>query len=320
MGSALSARVSESVVLPATLPELADQYHAHAVKVRGVLETSASAERPYLRRFFAWFGGPRTPARLFDAICPDSVTAGLMDYAAQHGHGSRRSMQNTVRLFLRFAWWKGYLRADLSALSPSVRQPRMGKIARTLPPACIDALVSEIAGRTPADLRDRAILCLLSTYGVRGVQVRCLRLEDLDWAGSRIRFPAAKRGRRIEQHLTPKAGNRLADYLRNGRPACARPEVFLTTQEPFGPILHPRQLSRILKNRMQQAGITLPEGASYGSHGFRHAFAARLYGKVPFKDLVDMLGHRDPSTTLMYGKLDMATLAKAALPWPGGAA
>jgi integrase len=71
---------------------------------------------------------------------------------------------------------------------------------------------------------------------------------------------------------------------------------------------------------MEQAGVELPEGVPYGSHGFRHAFAVRLCGRVPFKDLIDMLGHRDPSTSLIYGKSDMATLALAALPWPGGAA
>jgi hypothetical protein len=49
-----------------------------------------------------------------------------------------------------------------------------------------------------------------------------------------------------------------------------------------------------------------------------YAFASRLHGQVPFKDLVDMLGHRSPSTTLLYGKMDVATLKKAALPWPGG--
>jgi integrase len=87
-----------------------------------------------------------------------------------------------------------------------------------------------------------------------------------------------------------------------------------------GPILHPADLSRILRNRMEQAGVELPEGVPYGSHGFRHAFAVRLCGRVPFKDLADMLGHRDPSTSLIYGKSDVATLALAALPWPGGAA
>jgi hypothetical protein len=43
-----------------------------------------------------------------------------------------------------------------------------------------------------------------------------------------------------------------------------------------------------------------------------------MIGRVPFKDLVDMLGHRDPSSTLIYGKIDRAALTEAALPWPGG--
>jgi integrase/recombinase XerD len=319
MRSSLQAPVAESVVLPLTLAALAEQYHAHAVRVRGVVETSANAERPYLRRFFDGFGPADTPAELFKAINPDSVTKGLVSYASEYGHGSRRSMQKTVRLFLRFAYLAGYLEADLSALSPSVRSPRMGKVARAIPPECIAAVVARVGGDTPADLRNRAILCLLSTYGVRGVQIRRLRLEDVDWAKSRIHFPAAKGGRPVEQHLSAKAGNRLADYLRKGRPACPCREVFVTTREPFGPIVHPRQLSRILRRRLEQAGVKLPQGVAYGSHCFRHAFATRLYGRVPFKDIVDMLGHRDPSTTLIYGKLDVAMLAKAALPWPGGA-
>jgi len=319
--SALSCSTgAESLVLSSTLSELAECYLVHAVRVRGVLKTSAEAERPYLRRFFDWFGPEERPERVLAAITPDSIMKGLEGYATEHGHGSRRCMQKTVRLFLRFAYLAGYLKADFSALSPSVHTPRMGKLARAIPPDCIDRLVAEIVGDTPADLRDRAILCLLSTYGIRGVQLRHLHLEDVDWAGSRIHFPAAKGGRAVEQHLTDTAGNRLADYLSRGRPVCSCSEVFLTTREPFGPILHPRALSRILRNRMEQVGVELPEGVRYGSHGFRHAFAVRLCGQVPFKDLVDMLGHRDPSTSLIYGKSDVATLALAALPWPGGAA
>jgi len=319
MVTSLRAGVAAPLVIPATLAELADQYHAQAVAVRGVLAGSADAERPYLRRLFAWFGPPDSPAALCREIGPDSVTACLIDYASKYGPGSRRCMQKTVRLFLRFAYQAGYLRADLSALSPSVRSPRMGKVLRAIPPPCIDALVSGITGDTPADLRDQAIFCLLSTYGVRGVQLRRLRLEDVDWARSRIRFSAAKGGRVVGQHLSAKAGNRLADYIRKGRPASAHREVFLSTREPFEPIKHPRQLSRIVRTRLEQAGVKLPEGVAYGSHAFRHAFASRLYGQVPFQDLVDMLGHRDPSTTLIYGKVDVATLKKAALPWPGAA-
>lgn len=317
MNTPLHAGADEPVVFPSSLAELAAEYYTDAVRVRGVLESTAEAERPYLKRLFEWFGPPDSPADLFGGVCADSIMQCLIEYASKYGTGSRQCMQKTVRLFLRFAYHAGYLARDLSALSPSVRTPRMGKVVRPIPPACIEELIRGIQGDTSADLRDRAIVSLLSTYGVRGVQVRRLCLEDVDWSRSRIHFPVVKRGRAIEQHLTANVGNRLAEYLRNGRPSSSQREVFLHADAPFGPIAHPRELSRILRRRMKQASIELPDEARYGSHCFRHAFASRMYGRVPFKDVVDMLGHRDPSSTLVYGKVDLAALRKAALPWPG---
>ena len=66
--------------------------------------------------------------------------------------------------------------------------------------------------------RDYAMLQMLSTYGVRGVQVRKLRLDDIQWAENRIVFMPAKGGKRIIQHLSATVGNSLLDYLREGRP------------------------------------------------------------------------------------------------------
>jgi len=43
-----------------------------------------------------------------------------------------------------------------------------------------------------------------------------------------------------------------------------------------------------------------------------------MVGRVPFKDLVDLMGHRNPSTTLIYTRVDTAQLKQVALPWPGG--
>ena len=311
-------RVVSEGSYPKTLQELAEQFCWHAVHVRGVLEETAKARQLYLWRFFDWFGPQESPTRLFSAITPDSITKCLASYASKHGPGSRGHMQTVVRIFLRFAYYREYLQADLSALSPVPRCPRMGKVARAIPPECIDRLVSRITGETPADLRDRAIVAVLSTYGVRGVQVRRLRLDDLDWEQNSILFPAAKGGRPIKQHLSAKVGNRIAEYLLKGRATCSRPEVFLRTCEPAEPFTYSAQLSSILRKRIKQAEIELPQGVSYGSHGFRHAFASRHCGRVPFKDIVDMLGHRDPSSTLIYSKVDVVALAKAALPWPGG--
>jgi integrase/recombinase XerD len=318
MSASTEGMVSEQETYPQTLEELAEQFYWHAVHVRGVLEETAQAQQLYLWRFLDWFGSPEPPPALFAVITPDAICKCLASYASGHGPGSRGNMQMAVRSFLRFAYCQEYLKADLSPLSPAIRCPHMGKVARSIPPECIDMLVSRINGDAPADVRDRAIVAVLSTYGVRGVQVRRLRMEDLDWEQNRIRFPAAKGGRPIEQHLNAKVGNRIAEYLLKARPPCSCREVFVSTGEPASPLTYSAQLSSILRRRMKQAGIELPQGVSCGSHGFRHAFASRLYGRVPFKDIVDMLGHRDPASTLIYGKVDVVALAKAALPWPGG--
>ena len=319
MNSSLDSQIIVSLVLPQTLPALTEQYHQYMLRIRGVSENTAKAEMPYLKRFFDYFGPPDSPAEFFAKICPGSVTKFLVWYASVWSAGSRCGLQKTVRLFLQFAYLVGYLQTDLSALSPSVRSPRMGKIARAIPAECIDRLVSSMGTNKPADLRDAAIICLLSTYGVRSIQIRRLRLEDVDWTQSRIHFCAVKGGRPVEQHLTAKAGNRLADYITKGRPTSSCGKIFLTLRKPFRALPRSNHISNMISLRMKRAGIELPPGVLYGSNAFRHAFASRLYGQVPLEQIVDMLGHRDPSTTLIYGKMDISALRKTALPWPGGA-
>jgi integrase len=224
-------------------------------------------------------------------------------------------MHSAARGFLRFAYEEQFMAQDLSALVPTVRRRAMAELPKALPDACIIELEDSIDRSCPAGRRDAAITCLLSTYGVRGVQIRRLCLEHIDWQNERIHFPSAKRGRPIEQHLTDRAANRLADYISNGRPQSPLPEVFLmlTTAAP----LTDSSLSSMIRRRLQRAQVLVPEGVSRGTHGFRHAFAVRMTGQVPFKDVVDMLGHRDPSSTLIYAKADVRTLQQAALPWPG---
>jgi integrase len=94
------------------------------------------------------------------------------------------------------------------------------------------------------------------------------------------------------------------------------PEVFLTLTTAV-PLPDSSHLSKVIHRRLERADLIVPECVSRGTHGFRHAFAVRMTGQVPFKDVVDMLGHRDPSSTMIYAKTDVQTLQQAALPWPG---
>jgi len=299
------------------LTALREQYSHYALTIRNVCAETLKARLISLDRLFEHFGPPQTASELFAKLNHETLSEFLIDYAGRYGPGSRQNMHSAARGFLRFAYEEQFMAYDLSALVPTVRRRAMAVLPKALPGACISALEESIDRSSPAGRRDAAIVCLLSTYGVRGVQVRRLRLEDIDWHNERIHFPAAKGGRPIEQHLTDKAGNRLADYIANGRPQSPLPEVFLTLSTA-APLTDSSYLSRMIRRRMQRSQVSVPEGVSHGTHGLRHAFAVRMSGQVPFKDVVDMLGHRDPSSTLIYAKADVQTLQQAALPWPGG--
>jgi integrase len=298
---------------------LVERYRHYALTVRNLSVEKIRQRLTYIGRLFVFLGPPPDTAGLFARLDARTIGSFLADYAPRHGPGSRRDMHATLRAFLRFAWEERFVAEDLSALVPTVRQSSAARLPRGLPAECIAALERSIERHSPEGRRDAAIVCLLGTYGVRGAQIRRLRLEHIDWERERIRFPACKGGHPVEQPLTAEAGNRLVEYIAGGRPASSWREVFLepSTGAALG---HSRELSRIVHRRLREAGVRVPAGVSRGTHGFRHAFATRLVGRVPFKDLADMLGHRSPSSTLIYSRVDVAALQQAALPWPGGAA
>lgn len=304
--------------LPPSLRMLAEQFCSDAFRIRGVTLHTLRLEVCYLCRFFRHFGPPASSDKLFQKISPGSISDFLQGYARAYSSGSLAGMQSLLRSFLRFAYRASRIESDLAELVPIRKHRQLGTVPRGLPDECIERLRNSIDRSTAEGKRDAAIICLLATYGVRGVQIRRLRLDDIDWRSERIHFPAAKGGRMIEQHLVAEAGNLLSEYVRLGRPASEHPEVFLTLCESFGPMPAANYLSEVIRRRIRQLGMVLPDGVSYGTHGFRHAFASRMVGKVPFKDLVDQLGHRDPASTLIYGKVDLDGLRQAALPWPGG--
>ena len=253
--------------VPYSLVLLCKRYRRHGLAVRSVTEDTVDEELLYLKRFFTYLGAPESVEELFALIDADRVHRYLLEYAETHGPGSRRWMQISLRSFLRFAYHCCYLPRDLSALVPASRTRRLSRLPRALPDHYIAALSAAIDRGTAAGLRDSATVCLLSTYGVRGVQVRRLRLDHLDWEKGRIVFPAVKGGLRVEQHLTAEAGNRLADYIQRGRPDSTHAEVFLTLSEPFRALPCASYLSAMLRRRLERLPVGVPAGTPCGSHG-----------------------------------------------------
>ncbi len=250
-----------------------------------------------------------------DSWTAERVTTFFLRYAQAVGPSARRQMQAALRTFLRFCRQRGHINHCLDLAVPSLRSYRLSSVPRGLSDAQALAVLECIDQKTAIGCRDYAMLLLLYTYGVRGGQVRELRMEDLDWACDRIRFRALKHGKETVLPLTKKVGLGLYQYLEQRPPRSYR-RLFLSTRAPFVPLARSSCLSNRVATYVDRAGI---KHGPRGSHVFRHGFATRKLAEGhTLKAIADVLGHRHLDTTFIYTKVDFTQLEQAALPWPGG--
>jgi len=228
-------------------------------------------------------------------ISPQKIEKFFLNHASDHGQAFRRSLQATLRTFFRYCFNQGYTRHALSVAVPTLRTYRLNKLPRDIKDEEAKKLLSYINRKTNAERRDYAIIQLLYTYGIRGGQVRALRLSDINWTENQIRFAALKHGKEILQPLTNQVGESLLDYLQNTRPKTTHPEVFLSMYSPYIPLKHSTTLSEIIARHMRAAKIKSP---SFGAHVFRHGFASRMVNQgYSLKSIADMIGHSCIQTT-----------------------
>jgi site-specific recombinase XerD len=301
----------------ASFENLFCDYRDYAKHSRNVAEATVNEQKIYLTRFFQSLESPLSPL-LLPTLSPGFIQHFLFEYARDYGPGSCRWMQFTLRSFFRFCYLRNYLEHDLSGAVPTMRSRRLSNVPKAIDDESTQKLLESIDLTTHIGIRNYAIIQLLTTYGVRGIQVRRLTLKDIEWRSNQIRFQAVKRGNPIVQHLTEETGNSLLTYIRSVRPDnVEHNEVFLTSCKPHRPFNTSGSFSSIIARCLKAADITLPEGTSRGTHSFRHAFAIRMLTKsTPLNFIADMLGHRDLSSTYLYSKVDFNGLSQAAMEWP----
>jgi integrase len=237
----------------------------------------------------------------------------FVDVVLAASPGLRRSLQTTMRSFLRFAAACGWCDDGLADSVPPLYTRRLSSVPRALSSDNTTRLLEETA-KPHVPARDRAIVVILATYGVRRGQVALLRLSDIDWRERRITFEPHKGGRRVCHTLTPGVARPLADYIRNERPATDSSRVFLRRLRPYLPI-GPQVVTDMVHSRLRRLGI---DSGPLGPHGLRHGFATRLLAAgQPMKVIADLLGHRSLSATSIYAKVDHPRLLEVAMEWPG---
>jgi site-specific recombinase XerD len=255
--------------------------------------------------------------QVLERVQPDDVDAYFHHVRAGWSRASIHTAGKMLRAWFRHAEQRGWARAGLdeALLLPRLYRHEGLPLGPTW--EAVGTAISRLAGDDPATLRDRALLLLLATYGLRSGEVRRLQLEDLDWPLARLRVVRSKSQRPEILPLAPEVGAAIAHYLRDGRPTTTLRTVFLTLRAPARP-LSLGGLHHIVAHRLAPVA-RVPRGR--GPHGLRHACARRLVDAGhSFKEIGDHLGHRSPDATGIYAKVDLGALRRVAFDDLGGLA
>jgi integrase/recombinase XerC len=166
------------------------------------------------------------------------------------------------------------------------------------------ALDRGCAGETTLDLRDRAIVALLTTTAARNSSIRLLRLDDVDLERDRIVFRRAKGAKTLVVALHPLARQAIVTYLDRGRAGLVRPADdagwLFPAAHGHGRPLNANGLSLMLRRRYRAGGGTLP---TFGSHRIRHATATLLANNgMGLEEVSRYLGHSSTLVTRRYAQ------------------
>ncbi len=246
-------------------------------------EATRRAYRGDVEEFARWLSGRGIGLR-------DVDVRALSEYVTELGRARPRKLASAtiarklaaVRSLLRFTL--GPSQVPDAALGPrrSRRLPESPKTAE------VEAALEGLKGDGPLALRNRALVELVYSAGLRSSEAVGLELADVDFDREQLHV----RGKGGKERIVPlgeEAGHLLAQYLHEARPELARgaeKAVFLSAR---GRRLDTSTLRRVFAH----------------PHRLRHAFATHLLeGGADLRTIQELLGHSSLSTTQLYSHVD----------------
>ena len=222
--------------------------------------------------------------------------------AAEHRRGlSAKSLQRRLSACRSFYAW--LLRHGRIAASPAaaIRAPKAPrKLPQVLDPDEVKVLV-EVPTDAPLGLRDRALLELFYSSGLRLSELCALRWRDLDFDGGLVTV-LGKGGKQRSVPMGSFARAALAAWQASTGAGRESP-VFPGRNGPISP----RAVQYRLRQLAQRQGLF----KRVHPHLLRHSFASHiLESSGDLRGVQELLGHADIATTQIYTHLDFQHLAK----------
>jgi len=204
--------------------------------------------------------------------------------------------------------YSALLRAGEVSANPAdlVASPKRDKkLPRVLSREEMQTLLDRIPTRTPLETRDRAMLELAYSCGLRAEEVVALNLDAPDFEGERLRIEG-KGGKTRLVPMGEPAQAALTRYLDRARRALvgnSGEQALLVSKS--GRRLHPSDVRRRLQRWVREAAIA----GGVSPHALRHSFATHLLeGGADLRTIQELLGHSSLSTTQVYTQVEPSWL------------
>jgi len=235
----------------------------------------------------------------------------LAEKVEQHGlsSSSLQRMLSSIRQFMKWAEQAQYLAfnpADDFQLKRQSR-PLPGMVDIETVNQILDQPAPETEAQQQMWLRDKAILELLYSSGLRLAEIQSLRIKDVDFNRQLLRITGKGNKTRVVP-FGSKAKDSLMEWLKiyplwNGD-FVPDANVFITQK---GNPLGARQIENRVKFQAQRAGVSV----DLHPHLLRHCFASHMLSNSgDLRAVQEMLGHSNLSTTQIYTHIDFDRLAQ----------
>ena len=206
------------------------------------------------------------------------------------------------RSYSRFCVRRGVIASDPARAVPFPRLPK--RLPRTLPQLDLERALDRLSGTDPASLRDRALLELAYSSGLRLAELVGLDHGDVDRASGLLRV----RGKGRRERIVPAGREALAALERYGtslEKQVAQGAVFVNGH---GQRLSGRTVQRVVKRRLGEVA----GGLGVTPHALRHSFASHLLDRgADLRAIQELLGHRSLTSTQVYTHVSGSRLRKA---------
>lgn len=212
--------------------------------------------------------------------------------------------QSSLKRYFKFLATVKILDSDWGARIKRVKYS--SKLPEVATAEQVREIVTMPAGADVWKLRDRTILELFYSSGIRLAELAGLSRGDLDFKSGLIQVM----GKGSKERIVPVgkiARTCLSDYLhkRDSEPNAAQSEAVFINRR--GERLSARSIARIVRKYSSRSGIV----RKFSPHSFRHAFATHLLDEgADLSAVKDLLGHESLKTTQIYTHVSLKHLKK----------